>query len=191
MLMLQKAQRKLSRNLAKCDRGILVQCGTVEELVFGPRHDPEKVHGRKGNRAGPVLATDDREWKRVDREDTDESPGNISDKSAGVQVEDRKHNRSNDTITANIFECQQQAEEWEVVKRAARSACAFRLKLNDKPETAREETPNCKSRRGESQQANIGKPKVSEHKRKCEAVKGGVVVEGSFAKGDWAIRWRE
>jgi hypothetical protein len=61
------------------------------------------------------------------------------------------------------------------------------LKLDDKPETAREETPNCKSRRDESQQANIGKPKMSEHKRKCKAVIGSVVVEASFAKGDLVI----
>jgi hypothetical protein len=61
------------------------------------------------------------------------------------------------------------------------------LKLDDKPETAREETPNCKSRRDESQQTNIGKPKMSEHKRKCKAVIGSVVVEASFAKGDLAI----
>jgi hypothetical protein len=61
------------------------------------------------------------------------------------------------------------------------------LKLDDKPETAREETPNCKSRRDESQQANIGKPKMSEHKRKCKAVISSVVVEASFAKGDLAI----
>jgi hypothetical protein len=40
-------------------------CGTVEEPVFGPRHDSEKVHGRKKNGASRALATDDREWKRV------------------------------------------------------------------------------------------------------------------------------
>ena len=97
MLMPQKVQRKPSRNLAKCNRRILVQCDTVEELVFGPRHNPEKVHGRKKNGAGRALATDDREWKRVDREGTDGSPGNAGDESAGVQVEDRKHS------TVSIF----------------------------------------------------------------------------------------
>jgi hypothetical protein len=83
------------------------------------------VRGIELVQSSPLMIESGREWKRVDREDMDESPGNISDKSAGVQVEDRKHNRSNDTITANIFECQQRAEEWEVVRRAARSACAL------------------------------------------------------------------
>lgn len=31
----------------------------------------------------------------------------------------------------------------------------------------------------------------NKHLRKCEAVMSGSVVEPSFAKGDWAIRWRE
>jgi hypothetical protein len=35
------------------------------------------------------------------------------------------------------------------------------------------------------------KPNAPVHRRKCEAVMGASVVEASFAKGDWAIRWRE
>jgi hypothetical protein len=31
----------------------------------------------------------------------------------------------------------------------------------------------------------------SEARRKCEALMNGSVVEPSFAKGNWAIRWRE
>jgi hypothetical protein len=30
-----------------------------------------------------------------------------------------------------------------------------------------------------------------EEKKKCEAVMKGVVVESSFAKGEWGVRWRE
>jgi hypothetical protein len=28
-------------------------------------------------------------------------------------------------------------------------------------------------------------------RRKCEAVMSGQVVEPSFAKGDWSVRWRD
>ena len=55
-----------------------------------------------------------------------------------------------------------------MVRRAARSACEFGLKLYDRQETAREETPNCKSRRDGSQQANIGKLKAFEYKRNAK-----------------------
>ncbi|CCF41471.1 hypothetical protein CH063_11737 [Colletotrichum higginsianum] len=30
-----------------------------------------------------------------------------------------------------------------------------------------------------------------DERRKCEAVMQGKVVEPSYAKGDWAVRWRE
>ena len=76
----------------------------------------------------------------------DGSLENTGDEPARIQVKGRKHNRSDDTI---IFRCQQGLEERGMVRRAERSACAFELELNDKPETAREETPNCKSRRNE------------------------------------------
>jgi hypothetical protein len=35
-----------------------------------------------------------------------------------------------------------------------------------------------------------GEPKL-EGRRMCEAVMHGAVVEPSYAKGDWSIRWRE
>jgi hypothetical protein len=147
--------------------------------------------------------------------DTDGSLGNTGDESTGVQVEDRKSTigpmirppQTYSSVNGNIGvekgwaerkeetaeeldkrkAGQQRAEEREIVTRTAR-ACAFGLKLKDKPETAREETPSYKSRRDEFQQANIGNPKASEHMKKCETVMGSFVVEASFAKGDWAIR---
>jgi hypothetical protein len=59
-------------------------------------------------------------------------------------------------------EGQKRADEREAVRKAARRGCAFGFTVE-----------------GESE------------KRKCEAVMKGVVVEASFAKGEWGIRWRE
>jgi hypothetical protein len=59
-------------------------------------------------------------------------------------------------------EGQKRADEREAVRKAARRGCAFGFTVE-----------------GESD------------KRKCEAVMKGVVVEASFAKGEWGIRWRE
>ncbi|KAF1836975.1 hypothetical protein BDW02DRAFT_587029 [Decorospora gaudefroyi] len=59
-------------------------------------------------------------------------------------------------------EGQRRADEREMVRRAARRGCAFGFTVPDESE-----------------------------KRKCEAVMKGVVVEASFAKGEWGIRWRE
>lgn len=68
-----KSPSKPRREVAKGDHTSLVACSTVEEFVFGPRHDPDKVFGRRKNSATRALATDDGEWKSVDMEDTDES----------------------------------------------------------------------------------------------------------------------
>jgi hypothetical protein len=65
-------------------------------------------------------------------------------------------------MKAKRREGQRRADEREMVRKAARRGCAFGFAVE-----------------GE------------EEKRKCEAVMKGTVVESSFAKGEWAIRWRE
>jgi hypothetical protein len=61
-----KAQRKPGRNLAKRDRRILLQCGTVGELFFVPRHDPGKkcIGVRKAEQVepSPPMMESGRAW---------------------------------------------------------------------------------------------------------------------------------
>lgn len=59
-------------------------------------------------------------------------------------------------------EGQKKADEREMVRKAARRGCAFGFTVPDEAE-----------------------------KRKCEAVMKSAVVEASFAKGEWGVRWRE
>ncbi|RAR10190.1 hypothetical protein DDE83_005151 [Stemphylium lycopersici] len=59
-------------------------------------------------------------------------------------------------------EGQRKADEREMVRKAARRGCAFGFTVPDEAE-----------------------------KRKCEAVMKSAVVEASFAKGEWGVRWRE
>ncbi|KAF2828504.1 hypothetical protein CC86DRAFT_368720 [Ophiobolus disseminans] len=63
---------------------------------------------------------------------------------------------------AKRFEGQRRAIEREMIRKAARRGCAFGFAVE-----------------GE------------EDKKKCEAVMKGTVVEASFAKGEWGVRWRE
>ena len=58
-----------------------------------------------------------------------------------------------------------------MVRRAARRAVVFGLAADDA---------------GDATLQN-----VADQRRKCEAVMHGQVVEPSFAKGNWSIRWRE
>ncbi|KAF2633850.1 hypothetical protein BU25DRAFT_405696 [Macroventuria anomochaeta] len=68
------------------------------------------------------------------------------------------------------LEGQRRADEREMVRKAARRGCAFGF-LTEGEEGVRG------GEKGE--------------RRKCEAVMKGAVVEASFAKGEWGVRWRE
>jgi len=62
-----------------------------------------------------------------------------------------------------------------MVKKAARRGCVFGFDI-------------------EGHDGTISKKKseaLEGDRRPCEAVMNGVVVEPSFAKGDWGIRWRQ
>jgi hypothetical protein len=97
-------------------------------------------------------------------------------------------------------EGQKRAEEKEFVKQVARRAVVFGL-LVDAPPSASEgergggkgsgkggKGRNAKRKEGEVEESGKGEEKV---RRKCEALMQGSVVEPSFAKGDWSVRWRE
>jgi hypothetical protein len=72
----------------------------------------------------------------------------------------------NEDMLQKRREGQKKADQRELVRCAARRGVAFGFVIKD---------------RGEK----------SEEKRLCEAVMQGKVVESSFAKGEWGIRWRE
>lgn len=57
----------------KGETRITVSCAEVEALVFGIKQDPEKVFGRKKNRARRGVP-DAKEWKTVDMEDEEDTP---------------------------------------------------------------------------------------------------------------------
>lgn len=96
-------------------------------------------------------------------------------------------------------EGERKAQERERVRCAARRAVIFGLvtgvaETNDKGGSGGGKAKKGKKgkRRGsissDDEEADRGPKEV---RRKCEAVMQGVVVEPSFAKGDWGIRWRE
>ena len=80
-------------------------------------------------------------------------------------------------------EGQRRAEEKEMVKCAARRAVVFGL------ESSRVLAGEVKKgKKGKDDEDGEAK---QEGRRLCEAVMHGAVVEPSYAKGDWSIRWRE
>lgn len=87
------------------------------------------------------------------------------------------------------------AQEREMVRRAARRVIVFGVEVPARPDSKQQNHQHGnrkgkggKGAAGESDGDGEDGPKEV---RKAEALMNGTVVEPSFAKGDWAIRWRE
>lgn len=241
----KKHQKKTSKSkMAKGDHRIIVECSTVQDIVFPREKDPEKVYGRRKNRKARFVVEKPEDWRSVDMvdgpaplpstkqqqqqqqqpiseedEDEEEDQDPISDSDSenntgGIVLEPSVHDLQNhlaahsdsptptttygygsgkirppqsqndvngsvggekgwaerihetDEMKLKRREGQRRADEREMVRKAARRGCAFGFLL---PREGGE----------------------GSERRKCEAVMKGVVVESSFAKGEWGVRWRE
>jgi hypothetical protein len=245
-----KKHKKKPSKSTKGDHRPIIECETVQDIVFQREKDPEKVYGRRKNRKARFVVEKPEDWRSVDMVDgpsttTNSTPGaaqprpatsltseddndTVSDSESsehegGGVIEDPKVPTQNpsdpskaqdntstappnpsesvpdqieygygsgkvrppqaqndvngsvggekgwaerieetDEMKLKRREGQRRAEEREMVRKAARRGCAFGF-------------------------AVVGE----EGKRKCEAVMKGNVVESSFAKGEWGVRWRE
>jgi hypothetical protein len=198
--------------LAKGDRRIIVTCDEIEEVVFGSRHDPTKTYGRKKNRASRALG-EDGEWKSVDMEDDhdtssdqDASPVEVtpqrvrplvrpsqlaSDVNGSIGGEKGWAERQSETPEEleKRLEGQQRAEHREMVRRAARRGVVFGFVVDSASQDGQRQHAAATTVEGRTDTDK--NRSESETRRKCEALMNGSVVEPSFAKGNWAIRWRE
>ena len=85
---------------------------------------------------------------------------------------------------------QKQADEREVVRRAARRVIVFGVEVPKQQTTSPKASKSkSKGKRGASQEVEMEESPTE--LRKAEALMNGMVVEPSFAKGNWSIRWRE
>ncbi|KAI8260276.1 hypothetical protein K4K58_002033 [Colletotrichum sp. SAR11_239] len=185
----------------KGDTRVLVPCDVVEAKVFGERKDPEKVFGRRKNRASraiPEKAED--EGVDVSHEKEEEDPGEeIIDEMLGrtrsneldvdPSVMASLSVRSGTRVRPPQEKSQVNGSVGGEKGKAERieETDEMREKRNEGQKKAHErELVRCAARRGVVFGFLVG-----EERRKCEAVMQGKVVEPSFAKGDWAVRWRE
>lgn len=202
--------------VVKGDHRLIITMDEVEELVFGSRFDPEKVYGRRKNRKSRVIGAGNAAWKSVDMEsaseeeeetssaDEDEGGGAVLLEGKGgakvrpPQTESevnfsvggergRAEKIEESAVDADKrLEGQKKAEEREMVRRAARRAVVFGLETSWAP---KEQKVGKKGKHAKHMDDEEEGPVPT--KRKCEAIMQGSVVEPSFAKGNWSIRWRE
>ena len=102
-------------------------------------------------------------------------------------------------------EGQRRANERELVRCAARRLCAFGVVVVDADASVEGGHAREKGAKGKGKGKERGKGGVTgdgdvggggggggtESRKKCEAVMSDRVVEASYAKGEWGIRWRE
>jgi hypothetical protein len=62
-------EKKQPKKKAKGDPRIIIECSEVEAAVFGHKADPEKVFGRRKNRAARGVQEKPEDWKSVDMVD--------------------------------------------------------------------------------------------------------------------------
>lgn len=206
--------------LVKGDHRLMVTMDEIEEVVFGSRFDPEKVFGRRKNRKSRVIGAKEGgdQWKSVDMESSDEErqqdtsedeedeedeggaslavktgarvrpPQPESDVNGSIGGERGRAEKIEETAgdAMRRHEGQKKAEEREMVRRAARRGVVFGFETD----SVAEEGPRKKGKKKHIDEAN-GNDDVQPRRRKCEALMQGSVVEPSFAKGNWSIRWRE
>ncbi|KAH7388939.1 hypothetical protein BKA64DRAFT_125460 [Cadophora sp. MPI-SDFR-AT-0126] len=212
---------KKAAKATKGDHRIILDCSEVEKVVFQRLKDPDKVFGRRKNRRARYVIERPEDWKSVDMVDKNESQkqeahsppsddelSSESESSSGLELKAQqvispvldmvpfgygsgkiRPPQSQNSINGSVGgekgwaerieeteemkkkrrEGQQRAEEREMVRKAARRGCAFGFVIED----------------GSEEKGEMPK------RRMCEAVMKGQVVESSFAKGEWGIRWRE
>ena len=101
------------------------------------------------------------------------------------ETEELKHKR---------LEGQRKAEEREAVRCAARRLCAFGIMISkaDEQKDKGDRGPTRKQKEAALEDPTRTTSEHVETRRKCEAVLNeGTIVEASFAKGEWGVRWRE
>lgn len=182
---------------SKGDNRILVHCSAAEELVFGPNrtsmeegeanedsHDEEETNQAPEPTQGPSEP-------RSSEEDIDITGDLKIDNSVDGDVLARMSVRSGTRIRPPQSVSEVNGSVGGEKGRAERvhetDAMLEKRRQGQKRAKEREMT-KCAARRGVVFGFPVGE---DGEKRLCEAVMSGKVVEPSFAKGDWAIRWRE
>ncbi|KAI1798939.1 hypothetical protein F4811DRAFT_558326 [Daldinia bambusicola] len=191
---------KSKKRMVKGDRRVIVSCDEIEKAMFGDYADPDKTFGRKKNRASrvlPSISDDGRENDSTteppeDRDSAVDLDDNGDDSSIDGDVLARMAVRSGTRIRPPQTVSQVNGSVGGEKGRAERSEETeenAKRRLEGQRKAQQREMVRSAARRGVVFGFAVGDNTVAP--RKCEAVMQGKIVEPSFAKGDWGIRWRE
>jgi hypothetical protein len=229
----KKHKKKGSKSM-KGDHRPIIECQTVEDIVFQREKDPEKVYGRRKNRKARFVVEKPEDWRSVDMVDNP-TPTNPIAGTTGATVPQPTTSLTSEDDNDTVSDSDSEEQEGGVVLENSKAPHDPSQPLPDQVEYGYgsgkvrppqsqndvngsvggekgwaeriEETEDMKAKRREGQRRADEREMVrkaarrgcafgfvvegEEEKRKCEAVMKGAVVEASFAKGEWGVRWRE
>ncbi|OAL00441.1 hypothetical protein IQ06DRAFT_293769 [Phaeosphaeriaceae sp. SRC1lsM3a] len=219
-----KKHKKKGSKTIKGDHRIIVDCETVQDVVFKREKDPEKTYGRRKNRKARYVVEKPEDWRSVDM---------VDNPNSAPQPQTTTSLTSEDDNDDTVSDSESEEQEGGIVLETSRPQEPGQAGLPDqieygygggkvRPPQAQndvngsvggekgwaeriEETEDMKEKRREGQRRADEREMVRKaarrgcafgfdvegEKRKCEAVMKGTVVEASFAKGEWGVRWRE
>ena len=148
--------------------GRVVKCEEVEKMVFGRTRTEGGAYGEDEELSSGAGGLGDDGQSDVEEEAEEDDGGvrllpEMESPVATAITTSKKPDSENKLQKSGREWGMQKAKEREMVRRAARRGVAF----------------------GFLEETGEGK------RRMVEAVQGGRVVESSFAKGEWGVRWKE
>ena len=148
--------------------GRVVKCEEVERMVFGTTRTEGGVSSEDEELSSGAGGPGDDGQSDVEEEAGEDDggvrlPPEMESPVAPAITTSKKADTESKLQRSGRERGMQKAKEREMVRRAARRGVAFGF-LEEREEGKR---------------------------RKVEAVQGGRVVESSFAKGEWGVRWKE
>ena len=176
---------------AKGDARRVVLCGEVQKVVFGDNCGSEE---KARNKRGVVI----KEWKSVDMEDTDptllaeEDPWDSENVDEGDEVGGVPIHLPSEEETTTSHQSSQQPTSHNPADNFYRTA-------NDNVSIGEDEAVRRKAGMLRAEQRELVRQAARRgvafgfegERRGVEAIQGKRVVEASFAKGEWGVRWRE
>lgn len=211
----------VSATRKKGESRVLLPLSILEEAVFGSRSDPERSFGRRRNRAFRGVREDGQWRSVDMEDDSDggdglrpepistwdeaeDFEGDDLEIEGGVRLERRNWDDEDEEVGAGEAETpelvakrragQKKAEEREFIRCVVRRAVVFGIEVDGWEEVGGGAGTTKKSKKGKGRNTEEDEEVTESEvkpRRKCEAIMSGQVVEPSFAKGDWSVRWRD
>ncbi|KAI1656714.1 hypothetical protein F4813DRAFT_390421 [Daldinia decipiens] len=190
---------KEKKRVVKGDPRVIVSCDEVEKAMFGDHADSDKTFGRRKNHASRVLpATSSSETEGDGTATIGEA---LEDGDSAVDLEDNEDDSSidGDVLARMAVRSGTRIRPPQAVSQVNGSVGGEKGRAERSEETEENAKRRLEGQRKAQQREMVRNAArrgvvfgfAAAALRKCEAVMQGKVVEPSFAKGDWGIRWRE